>query len=277
MTMSRLRTAPRKGHLAGLKHIYGYLRRFKSAAIRVRIDEPEFSALPIQEFDWAETAYVKVQDEIPKDIPEPHGKPVVTVHYVDANLYHHIITGSFVIGILHFCNQTLIESFSKRQDCVQTATFGSEFVAARIAVDQIVDLRNTLHYLGVPVKERSFLFRDNQDVVTNSVISHSTLCKRHNALSYHRVHEGIAAGMVNFYWIDGTSNPADIFSSYWAYLQVWNMLQPILFSSGDTKHLLKGSDPDSKNSSKEDKKRDENGLVANESFRVEARDGDGSC
>jgi hypothetical protein len=36
MTMSRFRTAPRKGHLEQLKHIYGYLRRFKSAAIRVR-------------------------------------------------------------------------------------------------------------------------------------------------------------------------------------------------------------------------------------------------
>jgi hypothetical protein len=70
---------------------------------------------------------------------------------VDANLYHDVITGRLVTGILHLCNQTLIELFSKRQACVQTATFGSEFVAARIVVDQIVDLRNTLRYLGVPV------------------------------------------------------------------------------------------------------------------------------
>jgi Reverse transcriptase (RNA-dependent DNA polymerase) len=42
MTMSRFRTAPRKGHLEQLKRIYGYLR-FKSAAIRVRVNEPDFS------------------------------------------------------------------------------------------------------------------------------------------------------------------------------------------------------------------------------------------
>jgi hypothetical protein len=112
MTMSRFRTAPRKGHLERLKHIYGYLRRFKSAAIRVSVDKPDFRTLPIQEFDWAEAVYGKVQKEIPKDIPEPHGKTVVSVHYVDANLYHNIITRRLVTGILHSCNQKLIYSFS---------------------------------------------------------------------------------------------------------------------------------------------------------------------
>jgi hypothetical protein len=120
----------------------------------VRVNESDFSTLPVQEFNWAETVYGKVQEETPKEILEPHGKPVVSVHYVDANLYHNSISGRLVTCILHLCNQTLIESFSKRQACVQTATFGSEFVAARIAVDQIVDLRNTLQYLGAPVKEQ---------------------------------------------------------------------------------------------------------------------------
>jgi hypothetical protein len=242
MTMSRFRTAPRKGHLERLKRIYGYLRRFKSAAIRVRVNEPDLSTLPAQKFDWAETVYGNVQEEVPKDIPPPHGKPVVTVTYVDANLYHDLLTGRSVTGILHFCNQTLIEWYSKRQACVQTATFGSEFVAARIAVDQIMDMRNTLRYLGVPVKTQSYLFGDNQAVVNNSAIPHSTLSKRHNALSYHRVREAIAAGVVSFYWIDGKLNPADIVSKHWAYPQVWHMLQPILFYSGDTKELIKEED-----------------------------------
>ena len=60
-----------------------------------------------------------------------------------------MLTGRSVTGILHFCNQTLVDWYSKRQACVQTASFGSEFVAARIATDQIIDFRNTLRYLGV--------------------------------------------------------------------------------------------------------------------------------
>jgi Reverse transcriptase (RNA-dependent DNA polymerase) len=152
MTMSRYRTAPRKGHLERLKQMYDYLRRFKSAAVQVRVEEPDFSKLPVQEFDWADTVYGKVREEIAKEIPEPLGNPVVSVTYADANLYHDMLTGRSVTGILHFCNQTLVDGFSKPQACVQTARFGSEFVAARIAEDQIVDLRSILRYLGVPIK-----------------------------------------------------------------------------------------------------------------------------
>jgi hypothetical protein len=36
MTMSSFRTAPRQGHLTRLKRIYGYLKKFSSAAIRIR-------------------------------------------------------------------------------------------------------------------------------------------------------------------------------------------------------------------------------------------------
>jgi hypothetical protein len=79
--------------------------------------------------------YGNVQEEIARDLTEPLGNPVVLVSYVDANLQHDMLTGRSVTGVLHFCNQTLVDWCSKRQACVQTATFGSEFVAARIAVD----------------------------------------------------------------------------------------------------------------------------------------------
>jgi hypothetical protein len=52
MTMSRFRTAPRKGHLNPLKRIEGYLKTFSNAAIRIRANEPNFNELPAQDFDW---------------------------------------------------------------------------------------------------------------------------------------------------------------------------------------------------------------------------------
>jgi hypothetical protein len=238
MTMSRFRVAPRKGHLERLKRIYGYLKKFASAAIRIRTDQPELSSLPDQNFEWCHTVYGNVEELIPRDAPKPLGKSVTTVTYTDANLYHDLLTGRSVTGILHFCNQTLIDWYSKRQATVETATFGSEFTAARISVDQIIDFRTTLRYLGVPINNKSFMFGDNQAVVTNSSIPHSSLNKRHNALSYHRVREMIAAGILGYYWIDGKSNPADIVSKHWGYQQVWTLLKPILFYSGDTLDLI---------------------------------------
>jgi hypothetical protein len=82
---------------------------------------------------------------------------------------HDIAMGISVTGILHLVNKTPIEWYSKKQATVQTATYGSEFVASRICVEQIIDLRNTLSFLGVPVREKSYMFGDNKSVVDSSM------------------------------------------------------------------------------------------------------------
>jgi hypothetical protein len=47
------------------------------------------------------------------------------------------------------------------------------------------------------------VFGENQLVEGNSLIPHSSLNKRHNALPKHRVREMIAAKLLGYYWIDG--------------------------------------------------------------------------
>jgi hypothetical protein len=92
--------------------------------------------LPDQGFDWCYTVYGNVHELIPTAAPEYLGNFVLTVTYTDANIYHDILNGRSVTGILHLCNQTLIDYYSWQQATVETATFGSEFTAARIVVDQ---------------------------------------------------------------------------------------------------------------------------------------------
>ena len=72
--------------------------------------------------------YGKVEEFLPKDAPKPLGKSVTTVTYKDAYLYHDMLTGRSVTGVLHLCNSTLIDWYSKRQATVETATFGSELL-----------------------------------------------------------------------------------------------------------------------------------------------------
>ena len=104
-------------------------------------------------------------------MPQDHlGKPVVTVSYVDANLMHCLNTGRSVTGILHFLNGTLIDWYSKKMSTVETATYGAEFVSARTCVEQLIDLRITLRYLGVPLREKSYMFGDNESVVNSAML-----------------------------------------------------------------------------------------------------------
>ena len=170
MTLSGFRVAPRKGHLERAQRVYGYLSKMQHATIRIRTQEPDYSSLPAQFFDWAQSVYGDVQEVLPTDAPPPLGKPVQLTHYVDANLYHDMITGRSVTGILHFANKTPIDWFSKKQATVETATYGSEFVAARTCTEQAIDLRTMLRYLGAPVREQSYMFGDNQSVVGSSTM-----------------------------------------------------------------------------------------------------------
>ena len=242
MSLSRFRPQPRKGHLDRAKRIVGYLLFLPDGAIRFRTGEPDFSSLKDQEYDWTRSVYSGACEQIPHDIPKPLGKHVQTTHYVDANLHHDLATGKAVNAALHFLNQTPIDAYTKRQSTVETATYGSEFVAARTAVDQIIDIRTTLRYLGVPIRDKSYMFGDNRSVVTSSTIPNSTISKRHHLASYHRVREAIAAKYISFHWKDGKSKPADILSKHWEFATVWPMLKPILFWRGETPTQLKGSD-----------------------------------
>ena len=55
-----------------------------------------------------------------------------------------------------FVNKTPVDWYSKKQATVETATFGSEFVAAKTATEQIMDIRHTLRYLGAPIGPNPF-------------------------------------------------------------------------------------------------------------------------
>jgi hypothetical protein len=144
MTMSSFRASPRHGHLEQVKHMVGYLSKFRFAELRILTDEPNFSDIEVAEYDWSKSVYGDASKAVPKDAPEPLGKPVTMTHYQDVNLYHDIITGRSVTAILHFLNKFPIDWYSKKQATVETATYGSEYISARTCVNQIVDLRTTL-------------------------------------------------------------------------------------------------------------------------------------
>ena len=145
--------------------------------------------------------------------------------------------GRSVTGILHFMNSTPIDWFTKKQATVKTATHGSEFIVACTCVEPIVDLHDTLCYLGIPIKEKSYMFGDNESVIKSSTTLYAKLHKRHNVLSFHCVREAIAADIIRFVYTPGSINPADIVSKHWTYSKSWTMLNAMLFWGGDTNDI----------------------------------------
>ena len=103
--------------------------------------------------------------------------------------------------------------FSKRQNTVESSSFGSEFVALRVAKEMVVlALRYKLRMFGVPIDGPANVFCDNNGVVKNTTIPASMLAKKHNAINYHAIHEAVAAKILRVGKEDGMMNLADLFT-----------------------------------------------------------------
>ena len=66
--------------------------------------------------------------------------------------------------------------------------------------------------LGVPLDGPADVFCDNSSVVQSSTFSASVLKKKHNAVSFHKVQETIAVGVMRVSHEGTASNLADLFS-----------------------------------------------------------------
>ena len=238
MTLSRYRASPLVGHLERAKQIVRYLCKYLQGAIRYHTGIPNYEAIYGEHpdnHDWMHSVCGNPKEDVPDGMfPPPKGNPVRTSTFVYANLMHDLSTGCSCTGILHLLNQTPMDWFSKRQNQVETATYGSKFMAAQQATEQIMDLRFTLRALGVLLDGPFWLFGDNQSVVTSSTIPHSKLSKHWSALSYHRVREAIAGSIIRFHYVRSEENHADILTKALDFITTWSHVEPMLFWKGDT-------------------------------------------
>ena len=104
MSIQSFRSAPRHGHLDCVNRICGYLYKMKEACLRFCTGMPDYSDLVVPQYDWSESVYGNLVELVPDDTSKPLGLPVVLTHYVDANLYHDMLTGRSVTGIIHMLN-----------------------------------------------------------------------------------------------------------------------------------------------------------------------------
>jgi hypothetical protein len=76
--------------------------------------------------DWQDF-YGDVTKELPPNKPKPRDQPVVVSCFVDANHAGNVITRRSHTGI-YMQNAPSIIWFSKRQNTVESSSFGNEFV-----------------------------------------------------------------------------------------------------------------------------------------------------
>ena len=191
-------------------------RPFGSCLSYFRVSQQTFNIehyLRCIEPDFAIAVYVKARlDSVlslcrrtdSANMPEPLGNPVNIFAFVNANHAGNVVTRHSHTGIINFLQNSPILWLSRRQNTVETSTFGSEFVAMRVLCNMIIALRYKLRMFGIPLDGPAQVFCDNQ--VKNKSVHESVLTKKHNAANYHAVHEAVASGAMEVIKEDTTTD-----------------------------------------------------------------------
>ena len=149
------------------------------------------------------------KEELPPDMPEPLGKEVQVTAFCDSDHAGDKVTRRSRTGVLIFINRAPIIWHSKKQNSIETSSFGSEFTALKVCVELCEGLRYKLRMMGVPLDGPSVIKADNQSVINNSSIPESVLKKKSNSIAYHYVRERAAMGVCHVSYEPTDTNLAD--------------------------------------------------------------------
>ena len=115
-------------------------------------------------------------------------------------------------GILIFLNWAPIIWYSKRQNTVETSTFGSKFITMKTAVEQIKSLQYKLRMFGVPLESPTNVFCNNEAVFKNVSQPDSTLEKKHTSICCHCCREAVASQTIRIAKEGMLTNLSDLFT-----------------------------------------------------------------
>ena len=188
---------PRKGHLDAVYQMFAFLKTKHNSQMVFHPTVPEINESCFIKQDWSASAYGDCKEVIPDNAPEARGLGFIMRDFVDAD---HAV----------FLNGAPIHWFSKKQTSVETSSFGSEFIAMKQCCEYVRGLRYKLRMMGIPVEAPTYVFGDNQAVLANITMSHSTLKKKSSSVAYHFVREGVAKDEWRVTYLNTHFNPADL-------------------------------------------------------------------
>jgi hypothetical protein len=244
-TLSQYSMSPRLGHMEQLQRVFGYLHKYPNGKIAIDIADPPIRKEIVYTTgqQWTEF-YPDASEDIPEDMLVPEGMEAKLTVYVDADHARNKVTRRSVTGIIMLLNNTPLVWISKRQKTVETSTYGAELVAARLAIDLIIEMRYKLRLLGVKLEKQTIMLGDNMSVVLNTTIPSSSLNKKHLACSYHRIREAIAGKFVKFGHVRSEHNFADINTKPLGTTAFHRLIDPYLFRIPIHLRAAKGELPD---------------------------------
>jgi hypothetical protein len=180
-----------------------YLKHCKHRAIQIDchpslIDHGSLHSPTALDFS---AIYPDAAKEIDSLLPTAKGIKLEITVVIDADHAHDRKFCHSILGIIVFVGHTPVVWISKWQGSVQALTYGAEFNAMCMAIEEILSICYSLHSFGMPFTHMSCIFSDNMSVLLNIQQPDSQLHKKHLAVSYHVSCESCAARIIEPFYI----------------------------------------------------------------------------
>ena len=162
--LSNYLASPRIGHLMQALHVFHYLLKHDSSWIpmdhiplNIEYTGPQ-DVSPEARRKVMRRIYRDVRKKIANNVPKIRGKEVLLNVYVDADHAGNKVTRRYQTGILVFLTKALIVFDCKRQNTMDSLTFGSEYIALKLAMEKIIGLKYKLRMMSVEINGSASLF-----------------------------------------------------------------------------------------------------------------------
>ena len=180
-SMSRFSSCPREGHLIRVMKIFGYLKKYPNHRILVDFADPvikgDMTTIKIDYVEAFRYFYPDAHEEIDVNIPAPRIDEMKIICFVDSDHAHNKVTRRSITGLVFFVGRTPVYFSSKWQGAIETSTYGVEFCAMKLAVEELIAVRYMLRFLGVKVLYSSIMCGDKLEAVQNCTMPSSLLKK----------------------------------------------------------------------------------------------------
>ena len=127
------------------------------------------------------------KEEISSNMPEPRGQGFIMCVKVGVDHASNTITRCSRTGVLVYLNCAPIYWWNKKQNSVESSSFGSQFIAMKQCCEYVHGLRYKLRMMRISCDDPTFIYGDTQSVWANTTVSDSTLKKQLQSIAYHFV------------------------------------------------------------------------------------------
>ena len=206
---------PRFGHLQQLYNIFAYLKQQHNTEMIFDPLEPVINKDEFPKEDWSHSVYTTGEEgdldkPLPPNMPEVRGEGFTMQLYVNADHVGDSVTRRSRTGYFVYLQSALISWYSKKQPSVETSSFGSKFMAMKVATEYIRGLQYKLRMMGIAIKGPCYVYGDNNSVLINSSVPDSMLKKKSNSVAYHHTREGTFQDEWRCAYINTHDNPSDL-------------------------------------------------------------------